>query len=56
MEKTTFQEDAVRQRLDAFVKVKYRAENPKDRETKTVLDHFGIIGLPTYIVLMPASD
>lgn len=53
MEKTTFQSDTVRGKLDAFVKLKYRAENPRDPATRTVLNAFGVLGLPTYVVLVP---
>ena len=53
MEKTTFLDPLVREELGAFVLVKYRAENMKDAEVKKVLDQFGIIGLPTYLVLEP---
>ena len=56
MEKTTFKSDAVKTRLDDFVKVKYRAENMRDPETRTVLDAFDIVGLPTYVVLLPHTD
>jgi len=53
MEKTTFRDGAVKQRLDALVKVKYRAEDIRDPDTKAVLDHVGAIGLPTYVVFVP---
>lgn len=53
MEKTTFKNDDVRDRLEPFVKVKYRAENMKDPDTKAVLDQFKVKGLPTYVVLLP---
>lgn len=53
MEKTTFQDAAVRARLNDFVKIKYRAEDPTDPETRSVQERFGVIGLPTYIVLLP---
>ena len=53
MEKTTFLDPLVREELGAFVLVKYRAENMKDAGVKEVLDQFGIIGLPTYLVLEP---
>jgi thiol:disulfide interchange protein len=55
MEKTTFKAEAVKVKLDGFVKVKYRAENPRDPATKAVLDSFDIVGLPTYVVLVPEA-
>jgi len=53
MEKTTFKDPDVRRRLESYVKIKYRAEDPGDDAVKAVLDHFKIIGLPTYVVLVP---
>lgn len=53
MEKTTFKDPDVRRRLEPYVKVKYRAEDPSDDAAKAVLDHFRVIGLPTYVVLVP---
>lgn len=51
MEQTTFKVENVRSRLDGFVKVKFRAEDLKDPVTRTVLDQYGVVGLPTYVVL-----
>ena len=53
MDKTTFKNPEVVNRLASYVKVKHQAEDLKDPETKAVLDMFGVIGLPTYIVLAP---
>ncbi len=53
MEKTTFKSADVKDKLKGFVKVKYRAEDPRDPATKAVLDSFDIVGLPTYVVLVP---
>ncbi len=53
MERTTLRDPAVRERLRGFVPVKFRAEDPRDPETKAVLDHFGVLGLPTFLVLLP---
>lgn len=51
MERTTFSDAEVLRRLDAYVKVKYRAEDPESPEIKPVLDGYGVVGLPTYLVL-----
>jgi len=56
MEKTTFRDPAVVERLQSYVKVKVRAENPADPATKAVLDSFGVLGLPTYVVLSLEDD
>ena len=53
MEKTTFRDEAVRHRLDRYVRLKFQAEQPGDPDIKAVLDRYGVIGLPTYVVLVP---
>jgi thiol:disulfide interchange protein len=53
MDRTTFRDPAVQDRLREVVPVKFRAENPADPATKAVLDHFGVLGLPTFVVLLP---
>jgi thiol:disulfide interchange protein len=53
MEKTTFKDSAVEGRLQAFVRLKYRAEDPEAPEHREVLDRYGVVGLPTYVVLVP---
>lgn len=53
MNKTTFKDPAVVSRLERYVKVKYQAENPDDPATRAVMERFGVIGLPTYVVLKP---
>jgi thiol:disulfide interchange protein len=57
MDKTTFQDPVVTNRLAGFVKVKVRAEDMQDPATRALLDRFGVIGLPTYVVLtaLPAA-
>lgn len=53
MEATTFRDPEVLRRLEGFVKVKYRAEQPSASPAKEMLDQFGFIGLPAYLVLRP---
>ena len=53
MEKTTFSDAGVKEAMETFVKVKYRAEDLNDPEVKDVLDYFQVIGLPSYVVLIP---
>ncbi len=55
MDKTTFQDPAVTQRLAGYVKVKFQAEDIRAETTRAVLDRFGVIGLPTYVVLAPGA-
>jgi thiol:disulfide interchange protein len=53
MDKTTFRDPDVRERIKAFVFVKYRAERPDESPVKEILDHFKVLGLPTYVILTP---
>jgi thiol:disulfide interchange protein len=51
MDKTTFKDEMVKARLDNYTFIKYIAEDPVAPHTKAVMDHFGVQGLPTFIVL-----
>lgn len=53
MDKSTFQDDAVAEKMNSYIPVKFQAENPNAPETKKILDHFKIVGLPSYIILEP---
>jgi thiol:disulfide interchange protein len=53
MDNTTFKDPAVVQRLEDFIKVKYQAEDPSASPAREVLEHYNVLGLPTYIVLKP---
>jgi thiol:disulfide interchange protein DsbD len=54
MNDTTFKDEAVLERLDNFVKVKYQAEDPSASPHAELLEHFDrYIGFPFYVVLMP---
>lgn len=54
MKRTTFQSPAVVQRLeDDFIFVEYQAEDMNDPRNIPILNHFGVIGLPTYVILDP---
>jgi thioredoxin:protein disulfide reductase len=56
MELTTLQDNAVRRRLNDYVFVQFDAERLNDPTLKPVLDEFGVIGLPTLVVLHPNSQ
>ena len=56
MELTTLQDNAVRRRLNDYVFVQFDAERLNDPTLKPVLDEFGVIGLPTLVVLHPDSQ
>jgi thiol:disulfide interchange protein len=53
MDKTTFKDPAVMARLDDYVKVKYRAEDPQASPAREVIKRFDGIGLPVYAILKP---
>jgi thiol:disulfide interchange protein len=53
MDSTVFSSDEVTQQLKQFIAVRYDAEKPNDSPAKEVLNQFGVIGLPTYVVLIP---
>lgn len=55
MDATTFRDAKVRASLAEFVVVKCQAERPDDAVTRATLEHFGVKGLPTYVVLKPVS-
>ncbi|HRR32639.1 MAG TPA: thioredoxin family protein [Kiritimatiellia bacterium] len=56
MEKTTFREEQVKQRLARYVVVKVQAERPERSPAKEMLDAFGIRGLPGFVVLRPDAE
>jgi thioredoxin:protein disulfide reductase len=51
MEETVFNQPAVKKRLEDFIVVRYAAEQPNESPAREVLDHFGVIGLPSYVVV-----
>ena len=53
MDAVVFPASEVKQQLKNFVVVKYDAEQPNDSPAREVLDYFGVMGLPTYVVLNP---
>ena len=55
MEHTTFASDAVKKRLAGFHEVRFQAERPNQSPAKEVLDHFKVLGLPSFVVLTPES-
>ncbi len=53
MDKTTFKDEGVIARLDAYVKVKYQAEDLDVSPAREILKRFDGYGLPTYAILRP---
>jgi len=56
MEVTTLRNAGVQNALRRFIKVKYHVEHPNQSPDRDVLDQFGVIGLPTYVILMPRTS
>jgi thiol:disulfide interchange protein len=53
MEHTTFASEKVKARLGEFHEVRLQAEHPNESPVKEVLDHFKVMGLPSFVVLVP---
>jgi len=53
MDKTTLVDPSVKSALDGFVKIKFQAEAPDESPAREVMQRFGAVGLPTYVVLTP---
>jgi thiol:disulfide interchange protein DsbD len=53
MDKTTLVDPGVKAALDGYVKVKFQAEVPDEPPARDVMQRFGAVGLPTYVVLTP---
>ncbi len=51
MDETVFKRSEVKKRIQDFILVRYDAERPGQSPAREVLDHFGVMGLPTYVVL-----
>jgi thiol:disulfide interchange protein len=55
MEHTTFESAPVKQRLAGFRQVRLQTERPNQAPSKEVLDHFKVMGLPSYVILKPKN-
>jgi thioredoxin:protein disulfide reductase len=53
MDKTTLVDEQVRAALSGYVRIKFQAESPNETPAKDVMQRFGAVGLPTYVVLKP---
>ncbi|MBN1865542.1 MAG: thioredoxin family protein [Victivallales bacterium] len=51
MDRTTMKEPEVIERLGDFVFVKFQAEDISDPDIRRLLDRFGIVGLPGFVIL-----
>jgi thiol:disulfide interchange protein len=55
MDRTTLADSSVVAALDGYVKIKFQAEQPDEEPARSVMDRFGAIGLPTYVILRPPA-
>jgi thiol:disulfide interchange protein len=53
MDRTTLVDPAVQSALAGYVKIKFQAESPDQPLTRAVMQRFGAVGLPTYVILRP---
>jgi thiol:disulfide interchange protein len=53
MEHTTFASAKVKEQLAGYHEVRFQAEHPNESPAKEVLDHFKVMGLPSFVVLTP---
>jgi thiol:disulfide interchange protein DsbD len=55
MDKTTLENADVKTALSGYVKIKFQAEEPDTPPAREVMQRFGAIGLPTYVILRPKT-
>ena len=55
MDKTTFADPRVVSALSGYVKIKFQAEQPDEEPSRSVMEHFRAVGLPTYVLLRPIA-
>lgn len=53
MDKTTLQDVEVKAALDGYVKIKFQAEQPDEEPARSVMQRYGAVGLPAYVILKP---
>jgi thiol:disulfide interchange protein len=55
MNKTTFKDAEVKNKLDGYVKIKYQAQQPNASPHVDVMERFGVegLGLPVYVIAEP---
>jgi cytochrome c biogenesis protein CcdA/thiol-disulfide isomerase/thioredoxin len=56
MDKTTLAASDVKAALDGYVRIKFQAEQPGEPPAAAVMERFGAVGLPTYVILRPPAN
>lgn len=55
MKKTTFRDPAVQAALAPYVRVAFQTDDAGNPMVRAVADRYGVLGLPTYVVLRPRA-
>jgi thioredoxin:protein disulfide reductase len=55
MDKTTLENADVKAALSGYVKIKFQAEDPDRAPARQVMERFGAVGLPAYVILRPKA-
>ena len=53
MDRTTFENEAVKSALSGYVKIKFQAEDLDQHPARALMQKFDAVGLPTYVILRP---
>lgn len=56
MEHSTFASAKVKEQLAGYHEVRLQAEHPNESPAREVLDHFKVMGLPSFVVLLPEKN
>jgi thiol:disulfide interchange protein DsbD len=56
MDKTTLKDPQVTEALKGYVKIKYQAEQPDEPPASAIMQRYGAIGLPTYVIIRPRAN
>ena len=56
MDKTTLKDETIQNALSELIFIKYQAERFDDPATQALLEHFHVLGLPTYVILTPNPE
>ncbi len=56
MDDTTLKDEAVVEKMESFVKIKYQAERMDKSPAKEVTEYFDVLGLPAYLILQPSDE
>jgi cytochrome c biogenesis protein CcdA/thiol-disulfide isomerase/thioredoxin len=55
MDRTTLQDQTVKDALAGYVRIKFQAERPDESPTREIMQQLNASGLPTYVLLKPKS-